>query len=93
MQFVPFRAGVEICPLHEGIPQVALLKYHPGASVPLHRHEGLETIMVLDGSQTDEKGTITAGDVALNLPGTQHSVRSRDGCVVLIQWTKPVTFL
>ena len=34
----------------QGEPTVAVLKYEPGASVPLHRHAGLETIMVLDGS-------------------------------------------
>lgn len=91
--FRPFRDGVEIAKLHEGPPDVALLRYAPGASVPAHRHPGLETILVLSGSQSDERGTYRAGTLVLNPAGTAHRVWSEDGCVVLIQWTLPVEFL
>ena len=77
----------------EGEPTVAILKYEPGASVPLHRHAGLETIMVLDGAQSDEHGEYAAGALVLNAAGTEHSVWSEDGCVVLIQWDLPVIIL
>lgn len=77
----------------EGEPTVAILKYEPGASVPFHRHAGLETIIVLDGAQSDEHGEYAAGALVLNAAGTEHSVWSEDGCVVLIQWDQPVIIL
>jgi anti-sigma factor ChrR (cupin superfamily) len=53
--FQPFREGVDIFPICAGEPAVALLRYAPGAGVPRHRHQGLETILVLDGAQSDER--------------------------------------
>lgn len=91
--FAPFREGIEICSILTGSPAVALLRYAPGAKVPLHRHRGLETILVLDGTQSDERGTYGPGALILNPEGSVHSVRSQDGCVVLIQWNEPVEFL
>ena len=83
--FVPF--------LHDGPPSVALLRYAPGAGVPAHLHRGLETILVLQGTQSDERGQYPEGSLVLNPEGTSHRVWSEDGCVVLIQWTLPVEFL
>lgn len=91
--FGPFREGVEIARLHEGPPGVALLRYAPGASVPAHLHRDLETILVLQGSQSDERGTYGEGSLVLNPAGTSHRVWSDEGCVVLIQWAVPIEFL
>lgn len=91
--FEPFREGVEICPLRRHDPAVALLRYAPGASVPRHLHTGLESIVVLDGVQSDERGDYPAGSLILNPEGSAHSVWSGPGCVVLIQWERPVRFL
>ncbi|MGL3605448.1 cupin domain-containing protein [Rhizobium sp. G187] len=91
--FEHFRDGVEICRLIQGEPELALLRYAPGASVPQHRHTGLETILVLEGSQSDENGHYGPGSLVANPEGTVHSVSSAEGCVVLIQWTKPVEIL
>lgn len=91
--FEPFREGVEIARLLSGPPDVALLRYAPGASVPRHRHAGLETIVVLDGEQSDERGDYPAGSLVLNPEGSVHSVWSRPGCVVLIAWERPVVFV
>jgi len=93
MTFAPFRPGVEICWLQQGAPAVALLRYAPGAAVPLHRHDGLESVLVLDGAQSDQNGRYGAGSLILNRPGTTHAVWSDEGCVVLIQWERPVHFL
>ena len=93
MDFVPFREGVDICELCAGEPAVALLRYAPGASVPKHLHTGLETILVLDGVQSDERGDYPAGSLMLNPTGSIHSVWSKEGCVVLIQWSRPVLFI
>ena len=65
----------------------------PGAEVPPHRHEGYEYIYVLSGEQGDERGTYGAGSFVVNEPGMAHRVTSRDGCVVLIIWQRPVVFL
>lgn len=89
----PFREGVEISPIVTGEPAVALLRYAPGAGVPAHFHPGMETILVLDGSQSDERGRYPAGSLVVNPRGTAHSVWSEDGCVVLIQWNRAVRFL
>ena len=93
LDFSAFREGVEICELKRGEPAVAVLRYAPGAAVPRHRHTGLETILVLDGMQSDERGDYPAGSLVLNAEGTMHSVWSREGCVVLISWERPVEFL
>lgn len=93
LPFQPFKEGVEIYSIIEGEPALALLKYAPGASVQRHRHADLETIYVLEGSQSDDHGTYEAGTVIANPKGSNHRVWSVDGCVVLIQWTKPVQFI
>ena len=89
----PFRDGVEIAPILAGEPAVALLRYAPGSGVPRHRHRGLETILVLEGEQSDERGRYPAGSLVLNPEGTIHRVWSEPGCVVLIQWERSVEFL
>ncbi|WP_337268556.1 cupin domain-containing protein [Oryzifoliimicrobium ureilyticus] len=96
LEFTAFRGNVTIHWIRQFLddqPGVALLKYEPGASVPRHRHEGLETILVLDGVQSDESGDYPRGSYVVNAPGTEHSVWSKTGCVVLIQWDRPVTIL
>ncbi|MWB78808.1 allophanate hydrolase [Pseudooceanicola sp. 216_PA32_1] len=93
MEFTRFRDGIEICTLQAGHPQVALLRYAPGARAPRHRHSGLECVLVLEGSQSDENGHYTVGSLVMNPPGSEHSVWSEDGCVVLIHWATPVEFL
>ncbi|NDW07596.1 cupin domain-containing protein [Jiella pacifica] len=93
--FEPFRDGVEIARLSgQGDKgETALLRYAPGASVPMHEHTGLETILVLSGSQSDDDGTYRAGDLVLNQPGSRHRVWSAEGCLVLISWAAPVRIL
>ena len=93
MPFRPFRDGVDISEIKTGTPAVALLRYQPDASIPYHMHRGLETILVLEGVQSDEFGDYPAGSVILNPEGTKHSVWSTEGCVVLIHWQQPVQFL
>lgn len=91
--FEPFRDGIEICHLLKGEPAAALLRYAPGASVPRHRHQGLETILVLEGSQRDERGVYGAGTVIFTTRGSEHAVASDNGCVVLVQWQRPAQFV
>lgn len=93
LSFEPFRDGIEVHHLRKGSPALAILRYAPGAKVPLHLHTGLETILVLDGVQSDERGDYGKGALVLNPEGTTHSVWSETGCVVLIQWERPVRIL
>ena len=93
LPFEPFRDGVDIHHIKQGAPAVALLRYAPGARVPMHRHTGLESVLVLEGEQSDERGTYPEGSFVLNPEGSSHSVWSETGCVVLIQWERPVEIL
>ncbi len=90
----PFRDGVEIYPLYgsHGGMSSAFLRYAPGASVPTHNHVGYEHIFVLQGEQSDEYGTYPQGSIVVNPPSSRHSVRSKEGCIVLVVWEKPVEF-
>jgi anti-sigma factor ChrR (cupin superfamily) len=92
----PLRPGVMIHVLYDdgtAGSKAALLWYAPGASVPRHVHDGYEHIVVLAGAQQDEAGRYERGALAVNPPGSSHSVSSPEGCVVLIIWEKPIRFL
>lgn len=93
LRFEPFREGVDIAHLKTGSPAVAVLRYAPGAGVPRHLHTGLETILVLDGVQCDERGNYPKGSLMINPEGSEHSVWSKTGCAVLIIWERPVKFV
>ncbi len=91
----PFRQGVEIYRLYgeeDNGPAAALLKYAPGAIVPLHQHTGYEHILVLSGAQSDDHEEYGEGTLIISKPGTQHSVSSSGGCIVLAIWNSPVDF-
>ena len=96
LAFEHFRDGITVHWLMKGgaaDPSIALLKYEPGSSVPRHLHGGLESIMVLEGVQSDESGDYPVGTLVLNKTGSEHSVWSKAGCIVLIQWDLPVIML
>lgn len=93
--YEPLRPGVDILYLYRDAPSgasSALLRYQPGASVPEHRHEGYEQVLVLSGEQRDDRGSYPAGTLVINPPGTFHEISSPGGCLVLIVWQRPVTF-
>ena len=91
-----FHDGVDsivlACP-EDGVAAAALLRYRAGATVPDHLHTGDEHIIILSGSQWDERGVYGCGATIFNPAGSVHSVVSTDGCVVGIWWEKPVRFL
>lgn len=92
----PFQDGVEIHRLYgDGItgPTAALIRFRKDGKVPIHAHTGYEHIVVLAGTQRDQNSTATAGTLIINPPGTQHSVVSEAGCIVLAIYEKPVSFL
>ncbi|MFT3922761.1 MAG: cupin domain-containing protein [Myxococcales bacterium] len=92
----PFRQGVQIARFYrdgEDGSSAALLRYAPGASVPAHLHRGFEHILVLEGSQQDERGRYGRGSLLIHGPGTGHRVASPEGCVALAIWVKPIEIL
>jgi anti-sigma factor ChrR (cupin superfamily) len=95
LDFKPAFPGVSMALLYRDSSgsSAAILRYEPGSRVGRHRHPGYEHIYVLDGSQRDERGVYTAGTLVINPPGTEHSVESPEGCVVLAVWQIPVEFL
>ena len=91
----PFREGIEIVRLArsvDGGPAAALLRYRPGARLPRHRHVGWEYVLILSGSQLDDRGLHAAGEMLVQAPGSSHSIVSDEGCVVLVIWEEPVVF-
>src|SRR3954451_8010991 len=91
----PFRTGIEIHQLYGqmgGGCAAALLRYGLGASLPNHRHQGFEQILVLRGSQVDEHGRYGQGTVVVNPPGSHHTVVSPEGCIAFVTWELPVEF-
>lgn len=92
--YVPLRPGVDALYLYDdaGGAACAVLKYAPGAEVPEHRHLGYEHVMVLSGSQEDERGRYGPGTLVINAPGTRHRVWSPEGCLALVIWERGVAF-
>lgn len=91
-----FREGVDIFPLHGNPAQEcssALLRYRAGAKIPRHLHIGTEFLIILRGSQADERGHYNAGTFLINPTGSSHELESVEGCILLAIWEKPVKFI
>jgi quercetin dioxygenase-like cupin family protein/gamma-glutamylcyclotransferase (GGCT)/AIG2-like uncharacterized protein YtfP len=96
LQWKPFYQGVDIYRLYgdgEDGPTAALLRFHAGGRVPLHEHSGYEHILILTGSQVDENSRADSGMLIINPPGTNHSILSETGCIVLAIYENPVKIL
>ena len=92
----PFRDGAEIHRLYgdgETGPSASLIRIAKGGKIPFHTHAGFEHILVLTGGQRDQNGLAPVGSLIVNPPGTEHSVVSETGCIVLAIYEKPVEFL
>jgi quercetin dioxygenase-like cupin family protein len=89
------RTSVEIIKLYDDRkdgagPAAALLRYAPGAKVPMHLHLGTELILVLEGELIDDAGVHPAGTLEICPSGSQHTLSSETGCVFLVVWEQPV---
>jgi len=63
--------------------QAMLTRIEPGAQLPLHRHVGDELVFVLEGSISDDFGTVTAGNMGYRPNGCVHSVSTKNGVTAL----------
>jgi putative transcriptional regulator len=70
--------GLELIQL-EGGPRIHgteayLARFAPGLTFPMHSHHGREDVLILEGSYTDDSGTLyRAGDVHPMQAGAAHS--------------------
>ncbi len=92
----PLRTGVNISYLYTtggGGPSAAFLHYEAGASVPPHLHVDFEHILILHGSQHDGTALHRKGALLISKPGSEHQIKSEEGCIALAMWVKPVKFV
>ena len=60
-----------------------LLKWEPGATLPMHKHPELEQSFVLEGSFYDHDGICRAGEYVWRRQGSFHETHSDEGAVLL----------
>lgn len=63
----------------------SIVRYAPGSSFPVHRHDLGEEILVLEGDFRDESGVHGPGTFIRNPPGSSHAPGSRDGCTLFVK--------
>ncbi len=69
---------------------VAILWYTvPDGRVGLHRHTRTESVYVIDGRQSDGKGTYAKGTVYFNPPGSGHELSDSSGLFLLAYAAPP----
>jgi anti-sigma factor ChrR (cupin superfamily) len=96
LKWESFHPGVDIHWLYrdgDQGPSAALLRFQPGAAVPMHEHRGLEHIYILSGSQSEGGSLLAAGGLMVHRPGTRHSIVSKEGCLALAIYEKPAVFV
>jgi anti-sigma factor ChrR (cupin superfamily) len=52
---------------------VALIRMEPGCGYPPNRHEGIEDVLILEGSYRDELGLHVAGTFVRYAAGSEHA--------------------
>ena len=74
----------------ETTEHIAILWYTvTDGAVGLHLHSQTESVYVIDGTQTDAKGTYTNGDVYFNPPGSGHQISDSSGFFILAYAAPP----
>lgn len=74
----------------EDTEHVAILWYTiADGSVGLHYHSKTESVFVIDGAQTDAKGTYPTGTVYFNPPGSGHQITNSTGFFILAYASPP----
>jgi putative transcriptional regulator len=93
--WLPLGPGVAHRPLMKrGRTTVRLIRALPGASVPVHSHEGRELTLVLTGGFHDETGQFGPGDLESATPETRHKPVADPGdvCINLALTDAPLRF-
>lgn len=88
-------AGIEIKVLYQDKESGALtclLKWQPGAALPMHKHQEIEQTYVLEGSFYDHEGICRAGEYVWRKSGSYHEAHSDEGALMLAVFRKPNLF-
>ena len=72
--------------------QCDFLYMKPGSQVPVHKHQGNEVTLVLDGSFSDESGKYRQSDFVVRTPAHTHQPVSDEGCLCFAVLDSPLTF-
>ena len=70
----------------------SFLYMKPGSQTPVHKHQGTETTLVLDGSMTDELGEYGKSDFIFRTNNDTHQPKTEDGCLCFSVLDSPLTF-
>ena len=87
--------GIQIKVLYEDKARgelTCLLKWEPGASLPMHKHPEIEQTYVVEGSFYDHEGICRAGEYVWRRVGSFHETHSDEGAVILAVYRKPNVF-
>lgn len=72
--------------------QCEFLYMKPGSQVPVHKHQGTEVTLVLDGSFSDELGNYRPADFVVRDKTHTHQPASEEGCLCFAVLDSPLTF-
>jgi putative transcriptional regulator len=72
--------------------QCEFLYMKPGSQVPVHKHQGSEVTLVLDGSFSDESGHYKQSDFVVRTANDMHQPASDEGCLCFAVLDSPLTF-
>jgi putative transcriptional regulator len=64
----------------------------PGSQTPVHKHQGTESTLVLDGTFSDELGHYQRSDFIYRTEKDIHQPRSEEGCLCFTVLDRPLTF-
>ena len=70
----------------------ALMRWAPGARLPLHEHVEIEQTWVIEGSFEDHQGRCTAGNFVWRPKGSRPEAWTTEGCLLLAVFLKPNRF-
>ena len=82
LEWQEYRPGISFTIVWQDPPtkrRAQMTRFAPGAQLPLHRHVGDELIFVIEGSVSDESGTVSAGNMGYRPDSCVHTVSSRNG--------------
>ena len=63
----------------------SIVRYEEGSKFSSHIHNGGEEFLVLDGVFQDEHGDYPAGTYVRNAPGSEHTPRAENGCMIVVK--------
>lgn len=86
-EWTPIEPGVQMKTIFKDDvsgESTLLMKLDPGSRSPMHSHDQLEEILVLEGSFSDQDRTYTAGQYCIRAVGAEHETFSEAGGIVLL---------